>query len=612
MLLASMAGLTQTAWMEASILARYRLDFLGVNALDTASRRAGVRDQNAPPIRIAILSSSTSAHLHGAIRVGGLRRGLSFDVFEPDYGQYRQALADTSSCLHVFAPEVIVFAFDAATVAAHVRGAQSQQDAKRLAEDYVSDMKAVWRSAKKMGATIIQQTVLPRFPEIGGSNEHRLPASPAAFIARVNALLRDASDEVGIDLLALDTRVGQDGLDRWFSLSSWYSAKQEVTLPAVPMYGDMVARLIAARKGRTAKCCVFDLDNTLWGGVIGDDGLHSIVIGSGTAAGEAFLSLHYYGLEIRRRGILLAVCSKNDEANAVEPFKSHPDMGLRRSDIACFVANWEDKASNIRRIAKTLSIGLDSLVFVDDNPFERELVRQTLPDVFVPEIPEEPALVPRCLADSGCFETTTYTPEDAMRAELYAVNALRESQRDEATNLENYLTNLGMTLQWGRLSDADVPRVTQLINKTNQFNLLTRRLSEEEVRTFQKNPRALGLHLRLLDRFGDSGVIAVVTGHLKDDYTFSIDDWLMSCRVLGRQVENATLNVVAAAARQLGAIRLECRYRPTKKNGMVANLLPQLGFVMQPVEGDELIGSLDLNTFIEQATPIRSVEIRNA
>lgn len=611
--LPSISKSSEAAWIEASALARYRLDFSAVNALDAIAQRTEMGESNVPAVRVALLSSCTSTHLHGAIRVGGLRHGLSFEIFEPDYGQYRQALADPLSPLYDFAPQVIVFSFDAATVAAHVHGAQTRQDAKRAAEDYISSLKALWQSAReKTGASIIQQTILPRFPAIAGSNEHRLPSSPAAFITLVNARLREACEEVGIDLLALDTRVGQDGLDRWFSLSSWYSAKQEIGLPAVPMYGDMVARIISARKGLKAKCCVFDLDNTLWGGVIGDDGVQGIIIGPGTAAGEAFLSLHHYGLQLRRRGILLAVCSKNDEANAVEPFKSHPDMGLRYNDIACFVANWDDKASNIRRIAKTLSIGLDSLVFVDDNPFERELVRQTLPEVFVPEIPEDPALFSRCLADSGCFEMATYTLEDAARADLYASNALRDTLKDEATDLESYLTSLGMTLLWSRLRDADVPRVTQLVNKTNQFNLLTRRLSETEVRAFNEDPGSVGLQLRLLDRFGDNGVIAVVTGHVRDDLTFSIDDWLMSCRVLGRQVESATLNVVVAVAKKLGAVRLEGRYRPTKRNSMVADLLPRLGFVMQPVVADVTIGTLDLDTFTERLTPIRLMEINNA
>jgi FkbH-like protein len=614
--LADLADRDPAAWTEAVALARYRLDFSGVNALDRATRRL-VRPGTAsfdpggviPSVRLAILSSSTTTHLHGAIRVGGLRQVLAIEVYEPDYGQYRQVLAAPRSPLVDFAPDVVVFAFDAVTVASQARAAASQADAKRLAEAYVAQLKELWATARaRTGAAIIQQTVMPRFAAAGGSNEHRLPGSPAAFVARVNALLRDAVDDANVDLLALDARVSQDGVDRWFGAAQWHGARQEVSLPAAPMYGDLLARLLAARLGRSSKCCVFDLDNTLWGGVIGDDGLQGIVLGAGSAAGEAFLDLQHYALALRRRGILLAVCSKNDAATAVEPFDRHPEMALKRSDIACFVANWDDKASNLQQIARTLSIGLESLVFIDDNPFERELVRRALPEVFVPEVPEDPALVARCIADAGCFEAVSVTAEDAMRAELYADNARREARRSSATDLDGYLADLDMTLHWGAFAESDVARVTQLINKTNQFNLATRRLSEGEVRAIMADPRAVGLRFRLVDRFGDNGVIAVVTGHMADDETFVIDDWLMSCRVLGRHVEAATLNALVEAARRLGATRIAGRYRPTGKNGLVADLLPRLGFSVT----EDGHGALDLHRFAERPAPMRSVETTGA
>jgi FkbH-like protein len=599
-------------WTEACSLAKYRLDFSAVNALDTATRdllRQG-SSYGAQSSRVAFLSSSTSAHLHGGLRVGALRHGMSIDIYEPDYGQYRQVLADPHSAFYAFEPSIVVFAFDAVSVAGYAREARTDEDAQRLADEYVAGLRSLWMTAwERTGATIIQQTIMPRLPDSSGSNGHRLPSSGSAFIVRVNGLLRTASDEAGIDLLALDSKVTQDGIDRWFSSSSWHGAKQEVALPASPMYGDMVARLIAARKGRSAKCCVFDLDNTLWGGVIGDDGVHGIVIGSGSVAGEAFLTLQHYALELRRRGILLAVCSKNDEANALAPFEHHPDMALKHADIACFVANWEDKAANIRSIAQRLNIGLDSLVFVDDNPFERELVRKTVPEVSVPEVPEDPALFPRCLSDAGYFEMVAFTDEDARRTELYAENALRENFRHATTDLDAYLAGLGMILQWCPFAEADVPRLTQLINKTNQFNLTTRRLNESEVRDVMRDSRAAGLQFRLVDRFGDNGVVAVVMGHLVDDVTFAIDDWLMSCRVLGRQVENATLNVVASVARSLGASKLKGTYRPTKKNAMVADLLARLGFAVDLSTDAEVVGIVELASFSDHTTLIRVQEI---
>jgi FkbH-like protein len=479
----------------------------------------------------------------------------------------------------------------------------------RLADEFVDSLRKLWASARdRLGALVIQQTIMPHMPNYGGNNEHRLPTSGAAFISRVNQRLREASDEAGIDLLSLDTRVVQDGLEGWFSPVSWFGAKQEVALPASPAYGDMVARVIAARQGRSAKCCVFDLDNTLWGGVIGDDGVNGIVIGAGSAAGEAFLNLQNYALDLRRRGVILAVCSKNDEAIAVEPFDNRADMALRRQDVTCFVANWQDKPSNLQIIARQLNIGLDALVFVDDNPFERELVRESLPEIFVPEVPDDPALVPRCLSDAGCFEMVAITDDDIRRTATYAENALRASFQNEAVNLETYLFGLDMVLRWRSPGEQDVARVTQLINKTNQFNLTTRRLSESDVRAAMAAPRTVVLQFRLIDRFGDNGVIAVIIGHVVDDGKCIIDDWLMSCRVLGRQVEAAMLNVLCSVAKEIGATQLNGIYRPTAKNGIVAELLARLGFATEEPSNGVVKGALDLKSFEERRTAIQIEE----
>src|SRR5271169_3523396 len=334
------------SWAEAVSLAKFRLSFPSTNALDLAVQHLlfAPLARTAASCRLAFLSSSTTTHLAAGIRVGASRRGIAVEIYEPSYGQYRQDLTDTQSGLYAFAPTIVLFAFDAVFVAAHALEAKTIADANRLADEFVNSLRKLWASARdRLGALVIQQTIMPHMPNYGGNNEHRLPTSGAAFISRVNQRLREASDEAGIDLLSLDTRVVQDGVDCWFSPVSWYGAKQEVALPASPMYGDMVARLIAARQGRSAKCCVFDLDNTLWGGVIGDDGETGIVIGNGTTLGEAFLSVQVYARELRRRGVILAVCSKNNDSVARAGFERNPDMILKLDDFACFVANWSDK-----------------------------------------------------------------------------------------------------------------------------------------------------------------------------------------------------------------------------------------------------------------------------
>jgi FkbH-like protein len=308
--------------------------------------------------------------------------------------------------------------------------------------------------------------------------------------------------------------------------------------------------------------------------------MDGLILGQGSALGEAFASVQDYAREQSRRGVILAVCSKNDAANALEPFEKHPEMVLRRTDIASFVANWSDKATNLREIARQLNIGLDSLVFLDDNPFERNLVRAELPMVAVPEVPDDPALVPRVLADAGYFEALAITPEDLERGRLYQSNLARETLRASVTDMDSYLRDLQMKLVWSRFDSTGLARTTQLINKTNQFNLTTRRYSEDDVAGVMNDANAFGLQLRLLDRFGDNGIIGIVIGRRIADAPRDVlvDTWLMSCRVLGRGVEAATLALVVSAAKALGGTRLIGEYLPTKKNGMVREHFARLGF----------------------------------
>ena len=388
-----------------------------------------------------------------------------------------------------------------------------------------------------------------------------------------------------------------------------HRAKQEVSHGAAPMYGDLVGRWLAAKQGRSFKCLVLDLDNTVWGGVIGDDGMEGIVLGQGSPLGEAYVAFQDYARELSRRGVILAVCSKNDEANALEPFEKHPDMVLRRGDISSFVANWSDKAANLRAIAEELNIGLDSLVFIDDNPFERNLVRQELPMVAVPEVSDDPTDFPVALADAGYFEGLSVTDEDRERTSLYQGNKARDALKASVTDLPAYLRGLEMQLVTKEFDRVGLQRIVQLINKSNQFNLTTRRYTDEDVIAVMADPDAFGLQLRLVDRFGDNGVIAIVIGRLQPNRDLLIDTWLMSCRVLGRQVEPTTLNLIAREAEKLGARRLVGEYIPTKKNGMVRDHYVKLGFAV--METDAAGGSravLDLAGYTPAETFIHVTE----
>jgi FkbH-like protein len=569
-------------WKELVSLANARLDFVGTLQLDRALRR---RFAEAPkgletrPIRLAVLGSSTLEHLLPGLRVGALRHCLWIDVHTVDYGQYLQAVMDAGSSLHRFKPDVILFAFDALHFISGPNGAGDGDAATATVSQAIDRIRHMWRAAQEsLGCGIIQQTFLPVGLPLIGSNEHRVPNSPLRLVRALNEELRTATRGPGVDLLSVDEHISGDGLAAWHDPALWHRAKQEISPAAGPMYGELVARILAARQGRSFKCLVLDLDNTLWHGVIGDDGLEGIKIGQGSALGEAHLAVQRYAHDLSRRGIILAVCSKNNEAAALAPFEQHPEMILRRADIACFVANWTDKATNIRQIAKSLNIGLDAMVFLDDNPAERDLVRRELTMVAVPELPEEPALYPRRLAQAGYFEAVSLTAEDAERAGQYQANAARESLRASATDLDSYLRDMEMVLHWAPFDRLGLQRIVQLINKTNQFNLTTRRYTEAEVAGLLKDPDALTFQLRLVDRFGDNGIIGIVIGRKNGAGEIELDTWLMSCRVLGRGVEKATLNIVVEEARRTGATMLRGSYRPSSKNEMVRDHYPNLGF----------------------------------
>ena len=600
-------------WPQAVALANEQLDFIRTNALDDLVRRRhgdAAPDTGTRPVRLAILGSSTLAHLHAPIRVAGLRRNIWITTYENDYGQYQQELLDTSSGLHAFKPDAVLFAFDSRHLAQGVHAALNQQDAAAAQEEARAMILRCWRAARAAFACkVMQQTLLDPFLPLMGSNEHRLPGSRSKFIGDLNAALRGMADAEGVDLVAVDHAVARDGLAAWYDAGLWHRSKQEVSPAAGPTYGELVARILAARQGRSYKCLVLDLDNTLWGGVIGDDGLDGIVIGQGSALGEGFVAVQEYARELARRGIILAVSSKNDEANALEPFEKHPDMVLRRTDIASFQANWSDKAANIRAIAQDLNIGLDALVFLDDNPFERNFVREQLPMVAVPEVSDDPAEVPAVLADAGYFESLAVTDDDRVRTAQYQDNRARDALLANSSDLEGYLRGLDMRMVWRRFDKVGQQRIVQLINKTNQFNLTTRRHTDEDVEAIMADPKSFGAQIRLRDRFGDNGIIAILIGRMQEHGVVTIDTWLMSCRVLGRQVEPTTLNLAAYLAAEIGATKLRGEYIPTQKNGMVRDHYAKLGFtVVSQDESGHSIAELDLQNYAPVPTFIHVSE----
>jgi FkbH-like protein len=571
----------------------------------------GLREKNGgnipglQPFRLGLVSNATTKLLAPAITASAVRYGVDLEVVEAEFNQVMQAATASDSKIISTKPNAVLLALD------H-RGYEGLQSGiKGSAGDALEYFKALRDSFRqRFQGTLIFQTVPCPYEQLFGSLDAKLEQTQRGRIDRFNHdiadIIRDGSD-VLLDLAGLAQGLGTQN---WFDDMQWHLAKLPFAQQYVPLYADYCARIIGALVGKSRKCLVLDLDNTLWGGVIGDDGLDNIVLGQGSAEGEAFLAVQRMALDLRDRGVLLAVSSKNEDHIARSAFREHPEMLLREEHISVFQANWSDKASNLEAIAKALNIGIDSLVFVDDNPAERRQVRQALPQVAVPELGADPALYPRHVLAGGYFEAVAFLEEDRLRAEQYQANAKRSSLQSQARDLTSYLKSLEMVMTVSPFDKTGRGRITQLINKSNQFNLTSRRYTEADVEQLGNDAEVLTYQVRLADIFGDNGMISVVILR-KAGNAWTIDTWLMSCRVLGRGVEQALLNEIVTDVLGAGGRRIVGIYRPTDRNEMVREHYRKLGFGQMNVDDDPGTSWL-LDPLAYQAHPVPIEIIRSS
>ena len=524
-------------------------------------------------LRAAVTSSYTTSHFVPTLQLAALRTGIALSVYESPYGQYQQELLDPRSGLYGAEFDYIIIATDARAVELPSFSSSPDEAVATERERWTSLWAAV---SKHSRAVIIQHNFAIPLENAFGHLSARVAGARATMLQNLNLQLGAAArnDVVIVDC---ERMASQYGKERWFDDRYWYFSKQAVSFEALPTLARHTAAVLAAAAGMSRKCLVLDLDNTLWGGVIGEDGLAGIDLGR-TPAGEAHLALQEYILELKSRGVILAVVSKNNESDARQPFTEHPDMRIRLDDLAVFVADWNDKAANIREVAKSLNLGLDALVLLDDNPAERQMIRHLLPEVEVVSLPSDPSGYVRALADSLWFEASTLTQEDLERTRQYRARAQVAEVRGQATTLDDFYGRLRMEALVEPFTEVDLPRIVQLISKTNQFNLTTRRHSGSDVRRFMQDAACVTLSLRLRDSYADHGLVAVLIARKQDPTILEIDTLLMSCRVIGRTVEDELLMHLCRHAESLGCSILRGTFVPSSRNEVVRDLFERFDF----------------------------------
>ena len=543
-------------------------------------------------IGVALIGRTTRDLIAHQLDLALLVRGFSATLHLSPFADALQQLLDPSSEASCARPHFALVMLTSDDIPEWPQPAATPEEANAAAQRVAHTFVAAARAFRDgCGAEVlIDNFAAPTVRPLGNAGA-KIPSDPENFLRRVNVALGDAAPD-GVHILDVASLAARYGGLRWRDARLWYEAKQPMSHDLAVEYARTAAGLIAGRLGAARKCAVLDLDDTLWGGVVGDVGVAGIELGEGTPRGEAYKAFQRYLAALRERGVLLAVCSKNDPANARAPFEEHPETVLRMRDFAAFRASWEPKSDNLRMIAEDLALHPNSLVFVDDNPAEREQVRRALPEVAVIELPADPADFPAAVDASRWFEVAEVTHDDRGRADQYGVRAAA-SALAETMDLSEFLASLEMRARVAPIDALSSARCVQLLNKTNQFNLTTRRFTRGEFAAALEAPDSLARSVRLSDRFGDHGLICVVLATL-DGEIARISDWVMSCRVLKRGVESMVLGELVALARARGATELRARFVPSGRNELVRTLLDDLGFERISQRGDEVSYRLPL------------------
>ena len=530
--------------------------------------------------KIAVLGGSTTHDVKDMLELFLLDAGIIPEFYESEYDQYWQDVMFDNQELKEFKPDIIYIHTSSRNIIKFPSVHTSIEEINSMLTETYEHFEQVWDKIESdYGCPIIQNNFEPPIYRLLGNLDFADKHGHRSFINSLNEkLCHYANSHKNFYVNDLDYMAACYGLEKWADTFAWHMYKYACAVEAIPELAYNLSNIIKALYGKTQKVMALDLDNTLWGGVVGDDGANGIEIGQETSMGQLYSEFQSYIKAHKDMGVLLTINSKNDEENALAGL-ARPDSILKADDFLVIKANWENKDQNLLQIAEELNVGIDSLVFIDDNPAERHRVASQLPEVKVPDM-TDPVQYIKILDRSGFFEPVALSAEDAKRTEMYKANTARKKAQASFGDYSEYLTSLEMKAEIAPFSPLYMSRIAQLTNKSNQFNLTTKRCSQADIEGYASNKDYITLYGKLEDRFGDNGVVSVVYGHVdeKDSNLFHIDLWLMSCRVLKRDMEAAMMDELVAKCQNRGITRLKGYYYPTVKNGMVKEFYLQQGF----------------------------------
>ena len=552
-------------------LSEYIIESKKVNSSDFESQ-----------IKIALLGSFTLDGLNETIKVKCSELKVGCDTFYGGYNRYNEEILNSESKLYSFSPDVCFLILDTRNILGdlfYYPYNLSVDKRREFIQNKINELNNLIKSFKEKSNSklVISNFIIPTYSPYGifeTKTDYGLQEMVFDLNHKLNNICRDENSIYVYDINGFVSKHGEENV---FDFQQYFFGDVKISLSYIPILANDLLGYIKPTLGLNKKCIVLDLDNTLWGGIVGEDGFNKIKLGP-QPPGNTYVEFQKYLLSLHERGIILAVNSKNNLDDAIEVINNHPNMILRENHFGCLKINWNDKVTNLKEIAQELNIGLDSIVFIDDDPVNRDFVRETLPEVLTIELPKDPSLYVSTLTELNDFHVIKITEEDKQRGKMYTQQRMRVESEKNSTSFEEYLKQLNIKIHIKKADEFTIPRISQLTLKTNQFNLTTKRYQEEDIKTFSQDKKKIVGCARIEDKFGDNGITSVFIVKKDNEEEWIIDTFLLSCRVIGRGVEEGILDYIINEARKNNVKRIIGNFIPTKKNKPSESFLPNFGF----------------------------------